>query len=79
MAMTSKDVHLLTHTARMLMALAEKPKHVGGPEYRKQIATYATRWQELAKPERAEAIKAAAQIGDMTDETISAAVAALEG
>lgn len=79
MPATSRDVHLLTHTARMLLAVEAKPKHSGARSYTATIAGYKPRWAMLSKPDRADAAKQARAIGDMTDAVVAAAVAALEG
>lgn len=72
------DVHLLTHTARMMMAVAAKPDHQGGPDYLAQVETYKLRWKGLTPAQRAEVAEAAHEIHDMTEPVVAAAVEALE-
>lgn len=79
MAATPRDVHMLTHTARMILAVEGKPKHKGRREYDAQIVAYQARWSAMSKADRAEAANAALQIHDMTKPVVNAAVAALEG
>lgn len=78
MAATSRDVHLLTHTARMLLAVEAKPKHAGAKSFAAAIAGYKPRWAALSKADRADAAKQARAVADMTDPVVAAAIAALE-
>lgn len=74
------DLHLLAHTARMLHVLSERADHPRATEYAMQIGAYKARWSQLDGEQR-DAVSAASvdEVHDMTDETVAAARAALEG
>lgn len=76
--MKDSDVLAITHTARMLQRLGDTPDHVRASEYRRQIKVYAGQWAALTDLEQADAKDAAFAVPDMTPDTVTAAIAALE-
>jgi hypothetical protein len=74
---------LITHTARMLMAV-EQGKHKSGKSaeergFTPHIERNKARWSGLSADQRKQAIEYAKGIHDMTPATVKAALAALEG
>jgi hypothetical protein len=82
MAITNHHLHVVAHTARMIMVLAEKPDHPRKSEYDRQLRIYRGQWAELEADEKqlvAATVIADPDAADLTDETVAAAVALLEG
>jgi hypothetical protein len=73
--------HVVAHTSRILRALEDRPDHPRKAEYDKQLRVYRAQWAAL-EPDDREAVAASlvsdAEAEDLTDETVGAAVAALE-
>lgn len=78
MAVNNTKLHILTHTARMLMMAQQKPGHNGTRHHQKQIILHNAQWDAIPPEERDEIVEAAEDIPDMTPEIIAAARAALE-
>jgi hypothetical protein len=89
-----KDVHALAHTARMIVSAAATPRtgKDGAPdaehatdiehrrvEYDEQMTVYRMRWRRLTDEQRAEIIEATRDQGNITEDQLNAAVAAMEG
>lgn len=68
----------LTHTARILVQLEQTPETPRKGEYALALGEYRLQWQSLSQDDRDALVSAAAEIHDMTDERLAAAVAALE-
>jgi hypothetical protein len=83
-----KDVHALAHTARMIVSAAATPRtgkeHATDIEHRRveydeQMTVYRMRWRRLTDEQRAEIIEATRDQGNITEDQLNAAVAAMEG
>lgn len=77
--MNHAHVAMLAHTARILRALGDKPRHPRKKEYALTIEDYREQWRVIPKRARAEAVEAAEGLHDMSEADVIAAVAALEG
>jgi hypothetical protein len=78
MAATGAHLHLLAHVARMLVVLGENPEHARRAEYEEQIAKYKIEWAELPHDDKTDVEEQAAQLHDMDEAKVAAAVKTLE-
>jgi hypothetical protein len=72
--------HLVAHAARILLFLASHPNLPNRAEYDAQMDVYRARWATVPPEDRARVpgeLIADAKLGDLTQESITAALAAL--
>lgn len=79
-ALNNQDVHVLSHTARIVAVLDRAPGHGRRDEYSRQITIYRGRWAEFS-PEKRKAIGAFVvdHIPDLDKAAVAAAISSLEG
>lgn len=74
-------LHVLAHAARMQMVLAANPEHPRTSEYEETLRQYRAPWAALSVDDRVEHIEALTDnpaTPDLTEDILSAGVAALE-
>lgn len=69
---------ILSHTARMGMALDARPDHPRTAEYARQLRIYRGQWAALTPDEQAEAAAVVETFDDMTPDIVAATIATLE-
>jgi hypothetical protein len=73
--------HVVAHTARIVMTLTERPDHPRKAEYDRQLTIYRGQWAAAEADDKqlvTAALVASPDAQDLTDATVTAAVAALE-
>lgn len=76
-----RDVHALAHVARMVQMFEAAPDHPGTApysEYSDQQAVYRLRWRALSPEQRVDVIEATRLHGEVSEEHLNAAIAAME-
>ena len=78
MAISSKNVHMLAHAARMQQVLAEDPEHARKDAYAEKLTEYKAEWAPIAPEDRAAMrVIVAENYADITESALDAAMTAL--